>query len=168
MFWLTRPPYLRWTLAVVIVVAGLVIELRPGDTVSHPFAIQTIDAGGVIDETVVEWKEVPHGLLAPVSPPATAHRQIPAGEPIPSATAAGDNLGIPPGWWGLEVDLPAGARSGMSVRLIGGFGMASGMVVEVREGDFGERSGLVAVPEESAHAVAVAAMDSALAVLVGG
>jgi hypothetical protein len=46
--------------------------------------------------------------------------------------------------------------------------MANGMIVEVREGDFGERSGLVAVPEESAQAVALAAMDSALAVMVGG
>jgi hypothetical protein len=168
-FWLTRPPYLRWALATLIVVTGLVVELRPAATVPHPFAIHTIEAGAAIDETVVEWKEVPHGLLGTVHLPTTAHRQIPAGEPVPAPSMSEDDIhGIPPGWWGLEVDLPTGARSGMGVRLIGGFGMANGVIVEVREGDFGERSGLIAVPEDSAEAVAIAAMDGALALLVGG
>lgn len=166
MFWLTRPPYLRWAAACVIVVGSLWVELRPTDTVRHPFAVAVIDVGDVIDHSVVEWRDVPVGLLAPVHLPATSDRSVAAGEPILSSSATTD-VGIPAGWWALELSLPIGARPGSPVRIVAATGVSDGLVIEVRDGDFGESTGLVAVPESAAEGVATAAADHGLTVLLG-
>lgn len=169
MFWLTRPPYLRWALAGLVLIVGVTLELRPPRTTPHPFAIETIGVGEQIDETRVRWRDVPTDLLAPVDLPVTAMRRIEAGDPVLAGTGAGNDDGaIPAGWWAIELDMPAGARAGMPVRVVTHDGTADGVVIEVRDGDFGVRSGLVAVPDELAHTVATALLDSSVAVLLGG
>lgn len=169
MFWLSRPPYLRWALAALILVTGVFIEIRPTQTVPHPFAVDTVGVGDVVDETQVIWRDVPTGLLAPVHLPITASRQIVAGEPVLAGggTTSADT-GIPEGWWAIELDVPTGAEPGMRVRLVTPSRGVEGLIIDVRDGDFGERSGLVAVPDGSADAVAAAVLDGTVAVLVGG
>lgn len=170
MFWLSRPPYLRWFLAVSVLAAAVVLEVRPDRTVPHPFTIEPIGVGELIDESVVMWRDVPAGLLHPVSLPSTASRPFESGEPVLAGAdpSSGSETGIPEGWWALEVDIPLGARAGMSVKVVTPIGSAQGVVVDVRDGDFGERSGLIAVPEPSADMVAMAVADSTVAILVGG
>lgn len=167
MFWLSRPPYARWALAGLILTVGLVVELRGEPTVPHPFVTELIPVGEVIDESKVRWEDVPAGLLEPVHLPATATRKILPGEPVPVSEGTTD-AGVPDGWWAMEVTLPAGTRPGMAVRLVTPVTTTEGVVVSTREGDFGEQSGLVAVPGSNADAIAVAALDSSLVVLVGG
>jgi hypothetical protein len=101
--------------------------------------------------------------------PTVASRRLQAGDPVllGDAAAAGHS-GIPEGWWGVEVDLPVGARSGMSVKLVTGTLAVDGIVIDVTDGDFGERTGLVAVPGDAAESVAAAALDTRVLVLLGG
>jgi hypothetical protein len=168
-FWLSRPPYLRWLLAATVLVGGLAVELRPAATVPHPFAVHQIVTGQAVDESDVVWHDVPRGLLAPVVLPHVATRAIHPGEPLLAGSAtAGDRGDIPAGWWALEMDVPAGARPGMAVRLVTGSDTADGIVTDVRDGDFGQRTGLVALPGDVADRVAPAVLDRTVVVLLGG
>lgn len=167
MFWLSRPPYARWAVAGLVLVVGLGLELRGEPAVPHPFAAVRIPVGERIDESNVRWEEIPAGLLEAVRLPLVAGRTILPGEPIPPIEATEDS-GIPDGWWAVEVALPTGTRSGMAVRLVTPEATSEGVVVATHEGDFGEQSGLVAVPASEADVVAVAALDASLMVLVGG
>ena len=169
MFWLSRPPYVRWALAALLVITGLVMEIRPETTTRHPFAVDDLAVGDPIDETVVVWRDVPPDLFEPVTLPTIAVRPLQAGDPVllgDESRAA--SSGIPDGWWAVEVDLPAGARSGMTVKLVTDITTVDGIVIEVTEGDFGERSGLIAVPDEAAESVAAAALDTSVMVMLGG
>lgn len=169
MFWLTRPPYLRWAAAVALVVAALLWDLRGRSGEPYPFAAADIDAGVPIGEDDVDWQSVPRGLLAmpDLSAPIAA-RAIPAGEPIvPSAVDA--EAGIPDGWWAVPVALPAAATPGAAVRLIAPGGLETdGVVVEVGSSELLSFSdvGLVAVAPERAAEVATSAMDGTLIVLI--
>lgn len=167
MFWLSRPPYVRWTAAALILAIGLFLELRPTPTVSHPFALDPIGVGEMVDTDRVRWVEVPAGLLPPVDLPVVADRAIAAGDPILSGGGEPDT-GVPDGWWAIEVDLPAGARPGMAVRLVTPETATEGVIVETSQGDFGEYTGLVAVPSDMADRVAAAVMDASIVVMVGG
>ncbi|HVR32899.1 MAG TPA: hypothetical protein VMS74_09345 [Acidimicrobiia bacterium] len=168
MFWLSRPPYVRWALAAAVVLTGVFVEFRPPTTVPHPFAEFQIAIGEVVDDTSVMWRDVPVGLLAPVRLPLVSDRRIGVGEPVLGGNGAEDVSSIPDGWWAIEVDIPDGTRSGSTVRLVTATGVADGVVVDVREGDFGERTALVAVPEAAISMVAAAVLDATMAVLVGG
>jgi hypothetical protein len=167
-FWLSRPPYIRWALAGLVVLVGLLVEFRPAQTVAHPFAAETIGVGETVDESRVIWRDVPVDLLAPVMLPATATRRIEPGEPVLGGAPAGDPGAIPAGWWAIELGVPAGATTGMAVKLVSDTGATDGLVIETRDGDFGERTGLVAVPGDSAQLVARASLDGSVAVLLGG
>lgn len=166
MFWLSRPPYLRWALAALLVAGGIVAEFRPSSTVSHPFATEPIEVGETVDDSRVTYRPVPAGLLEPVALPVTADRRLRAGEPVLAGDPEDDG-GIPPGWWAIELDLPTDAAPGMTVRVVTPFGVADGVVVAAVDGDFGERRGLVAVPDGESQVVAEAVLDSRIAVLLG-
>ena len=168
MFWLSRPPYLRWTLACLVLVGGIALELRPQATAPHPFAVETISIGEQIDESRVRWRDVPTGLFLPVDLPVTATRRIETGEPVLAAASdKPEGSAIPNGWWALELDVPNGTRAGMTVRIVTHSGTADGIIIEVSSGDFGERTGLVAIPDDRASVVATAMLDSTVAVLIG-
>lgn len=170
MFWLTRPPYLRWVAAAVLVVAALAWDLRGRSGVPYPFAAESISPGVSITEDDVEWRTVPRGMLAmpDLSAPVAA-RAIAAGEPI-LPSAIDPEGGIPEGWWAVPVALPSAARVGAELRLITtDTGVESeGIVVAVGSTDLLSiaDAGLVAVPAENAAIVATAAMDGTLIVLV--
>lgn len=167
MFWLSRPPYARWVLAGLVLIVGLAVELRGDPSVPHPFVTELIPVGETIDESKVRWEDVPAGLLEPVHLPAIASRKILPGEPVPISEDSTD-AGVPDGWWAVEVTLPTGTSPGMAVRLVTPGATTEGVVVTTREGDFGEQTGLVAVPGPDADPIAVAALDASLVVMVGG
>ena len=170
MFWLTRPPYLRWAAAALLLVAALAWDLRGRSGMSYPFAANSIEAGAAIGEADVEWRTVPSGVMEmPDLSVPIASRAIAAGEPIlPSALDAG--AGIPEGWWSVPVALQAAAVPGSRVRLIAidtrvetdGIVVAGGSTDLLSMSD----AGLVAVPPEHAASVAAAAVEGSLIVLV--
>ena len=170
MFWLTRPPYIRWAVAAAIVVAALLWDLRGSAQILYPFAATAIAAGTPITDTQVVWRSVPEGAMEmPDLSDPVASRDVAAGEPIVPSAVSGESM-VPDGWWSVPVPLPGSALPGTRVRLVGietEF-ETDGIVVSVAGEDllsFSE-SGLVAVPPAYAAVVAIASKDGTLIVLV--
>lgn len=166
MYWLRRPPYLRWLVAGFILLVALALEVRPVPTVSYPFAADNLGPGDPIQDSVV-WREVPAGMLPGWSgePAGPISVGLLAGDPIvPSAFAAAV---VPDGWWAVQVPLPAGSV-GSRLRVILGEGrIAEGVVVEAFPDDGFEPTGMVAFPPTDAPLVAMAAANDALTVMIG-
>jgi hypothetical protein len=169
-FWLARPPYLRWVAAAALVVAAFLWDLRGSSDILYPFAASAIAAGATITEAEVDWRRVPKGtmVLPDLSDPVAA-RDLPAGEPIvPSAVSA--TTTIPEGWWSVSVPLPATAVPGTRIHLIdAGSGVETdGIVVAAGSHDLMsfEESGMAAVPPEVATQIAIAARDGTLVLLL--
>ena len=170
MFWLTRPPYVRWAAAALLIVAAFIWDLRGRTGTPYPFAAVPIAAGATIGEGDVDWRSVPGGLmpLPDLSTPV-AGRDIERGEPI-LPSAIDPEGGVPAGWWAVPVALPAAAAVGSRVLLLSveqDF-EADGIVIATGSGDLlsVSETGLVAVPPEAATMVARAAFDGRLIVLV--
>lgn len=165
---LSKPPYLRWAAAVFLIGAALVWDLSARSTEPAPFAAATIQRGTPIDADVIEWRQVPVGLLAPLDlESATASVQIARGDPI-TRGAISSTPPLPQGWWTIAMDLPQAALPGSGIRVVLADGAGvSGVVVEPsRDDSFGVRTpGLVAVPGEVSDAVALAAGSGQLVVL---
>ena len=104
---MTRPPYLRWAAAVLVLVAGFAIELRPSETVDVPVAITDAAAGTTLTSSDVRWEPAPAHLFTPLDLPATLTRRVPAGSVVTQADVASP-LGelAPAGWWRIELDVP--------------------------------------------------------------
>lgn len=165
---LSKPPYLRWVVAVALVGAALAWDLSRQATQLAPFAAVRIERSTVIEDEQVMWKPVPVGLLAASVPiGATTLVAVEPGDPItPSVLTTG--LAVPDGWWTVPVDTPPTALPGARVRIIlgTGFGVSGVVVAPSREDSFGIMStGLVAVPEDFAAEVALAAGASQLTIL---
>lgn len=170
MFWLARPPYLRWAAAAAVVVAAFLWDLRGSSDILYPFAASAIAAGATITEAEVEWRRVPEGTmtLPDLSDPVAA-RDVPAGEPIvPSAVS--DATTIPEGWWSISVPLPATAVPGARIHLVDtASGVeADGIVVAAGSDDLMsfDESGMAAVPPDVATLIAVAAREGTLVTLL--
>lgn len=162
MYWLQRPPYLRWAAAAALVAAAFMLDMAGARTVPFPFAAREIPAGAPIEAASVRWRGVPSDLLeAPDLTAATARVAIAAGEPITAATI-GTVPAAPPGWWVVPVDLAPGAVAGDEVLLVITDPPLTvpGLVLTPGSGDrFGldSRPASVAVPGEAAALVAAAA-----------
>ncbi len=63
-YWLPRPPYLRWAAAALLVLGALAWDLRSPAVELRPFASRPVRAGEALDASAVAWREVPAGLLA--------------------------------------------------------------------------------------------------------
>lgn len=165
---LSKPPYLRWVFAVILVVGALAWDLSRQATELAPFAATRIDRGTVLDEDQITWKPVPIGLLPSAIPQgATTLVSIELGEPITSSVVT-TGLAVPEGWWTVPVDTPATAIRGSAVRIIlaPGTGVPGVVVAPSGEDSFGiMSSGLVAVPEEFAPEIALAAAAGKLTLL---
>lgn len=165
---ISKPPYLRWFLAIALVAVAVVWDLSRGATQPTPFAVSAIERGTVVGADQITWRESPVGLLPSASPEGTtALVHIRAGEPItPSVVTTG--FSVPDEWWTVPVDTPVTARPGSRALVIleDGSEVAALVVEPSREDSFGiTASGLVAVPNELAAAVAVAAGAGQLIVL---
>ena len=167
MYWLRPPPYLRWALSAILILAALWLETRSTPAVRYPFAAESVHAGVPLEE-VVEWREIPRGILpawsTPVSGPA-AHEAA-AGEPL-LPSIAGESA-IPAGWWAVAIPLPASSPPGSPIRVLleATGAQADGRLVSVDDDGY-EHIGIVAFPAETAPLVAAAAGDGSLVVMVG-
>jgi len=167
---LTRPPYLRWAAAAAIVLGALVWDLRDNAVEPYPFAAGPIAAGALITNTDVEWRSLPEGAIAmPDLSDPVASRDLVAGEPIVPSAVARTSI-IPDGWWSVPVSLPAATPPGTRALLVGTGPVfeTDGIVISSPAEDLLSYSetGMVAVPADAATAVAIAARDGALIVLL--
>ena len=119
MYWFRRPPYLRWAAAAALVLTAAWMDLRPRPTVPAPFAAVDLAAGATLDETMIEWRSVPAGLL-PVfeNPRGIILRPVSSGEPLVPSVVSSERAAVPEGWWSMETHLPDGALPGQGVQLI--------------------------------------------------
>ncbi len=169
MIWLQSPPWLRWTLAVIISGLAVWTEFRPEGLVEHPFAVVDIAVGDPITDTNTELRRIPPDLLEPAPSSGFATSQILAGQPLNSRAIADEAINTRPGWWSLEVPLPRNAALGDDVQLVltDTGEMIPGLVSMVPDEDpLGTNSGAVAVPPEHSAAVAVAVASGRMVVLV--
>lgn len=162
MYWLPRPPYLRWAGAALLLLAALAWDLRGPAVEMRPFASRSLAAGEALDAAAVEWREVPAGLLpAPNLSGATAAVDLAAGDPLLDAVL-GRGIAVPAGWWKVPVAVGTYAAAGDSVMLVLTDPPATvqGLVISPQQGDaysLDYRPAVVAVPGESAALVAAAA-----------
>jgi hypothetical protein len=169
-FWLTRPPYIRWAVAAAIVIGARVWDQQGSTQVLYPFASTAIAAGTPITDSQVTWRNVPDGAMEmPDLTDPIASRDVAAGEPIVPSAVSGVSM-IPDGWWSVPIPLPSVAIPGTTVRLVGTETSfeTDGIVVSVAGDEllsFSE-SGLVAVPPGFAAVVAIASRDGTLIVLL--
>ncbi|MEZ5176408.1 MAG: SAF domain-containing protein [Acidimicrobiia bacterium] len=166
---LSRPPYLRWLAAVALLAGAFAWDLSKGAAEPAPFAATTIERGTVIEASMIEWRQVPVGLLPAVELTGVAATRIDRGEPI-VASALSTAASIPIGWWTVPMDVPPAATPGASVRIVlaDGFGVVGRVVEASRDDPFGMREpGLVAVPHEAADMVALAAASNQVVLLFG-
>ena len=171
MFWLERPPLLRWLAAALVLVGSVALDLTGNATEPFPFVTTAVARGDPIDAAALEWRDVPVGLLGePADTTGVATRNLAPGEPLVGGAVTGVRA-VPGGWWAVPVELPESARAGMPVRLVALEPAldVEGVVAETaRTGAFAvARPGLVAVPPDTAGAVAQAAAGGRLVVLLG-
>ncbi|MGI9529885.1 MAG: SAF domain-containing protein [Acidimicrobiia bacterium] len=169
MLLLAKPPYLRWSVAVLILIAAILWELSDRATESVPFASTEIARGEEITAEDVEWRDIQIGALVPADlVGAMALADIREGDPL-TASVAGAGPEIPNGWWSVPVDLPPGMPSGSAVRLTTTDGSSvDGVIAIAASSDqFGMAvPGVVAVPEQAVEIVAAAAATGSLLVVV--
>ncbi|HJR88019.1 MAG TPA: SAF domain-containing protein [Acidimicrobiia bacterium] len=172
MYWLARPPYLRRTLAVLILVTAVGWELRSTPTELRAYLARDVTAGEEVSDDALQWRRVPIGILPEhVSPSGIFLVDVNRGMPlIPSVL--GEASPLPEGWWSLEVPIPEGTVAGVDVRLVVDVRSAPkiipGIVVRLLEANSidGARA-LVAIPEAEVGAAAAALADGSLRTLVG-
>ncbi|MFW2340217.1 MAG: hypothetical protein ACN4GK_09230 [Acidimicrobiia bacterium] len=171
MYWFRRPPYFRWASAVALVLFALWMDLKGPPVELRPFAIDDIEVGAKIDQSSVEYREVPEGILPEVATLSYAAISITAGEPL-TATATTDRAPLPDGWWAIEIPTPTGVLPGTELRLIDD---ESGTDVPALVLSLGSQSesdawsedlSMVAIPADQAASVASAKSLGTLTVLI--
>lgn len=167
--WLQTPPWARWAAALVIAALAIWIEVRPEPTTPHPFAIEDLEPGDLVDEANTEMRPVPVGTFSPVELGKTTNSPIRSGEPVLTSDLGEGGHGAPEGWWSLEIALPHGAHNGDPARivLLDSDVVAAGLVVAPADEDpLGSGMGLVAVEPEQAAEVARAVGEGRAVVMV--
>ena len=151
-----------------MVLAALMWDLSERSTEPYPFAVMDIDRGALLEDHMVEWRDVPVGTMdQPELEGAIALTGIRSGEPL-IASLAGAPSPIPEGWWVVPMRLPLHVGTGEEVRLVLGDGEAIAAVVasSATVDEFGaDAIGAVAVPAEQAHLVALSSAADAVIVL---
>jgi hypothetical protein len=170
-YWLPRPPYLRWAAAALLVLGAFAWDQRSPATELRPFAARALTAGEAIEASAVAWRQVPAGLLpSPDLSSATAAVDLAAGDPLVAGVLR-RGAAIPEGWWEIPVAIGAHADAGDEVMLVILDPPASitGLVVTPQQGDaysLDYRPAVVAVPGEEAARVATAAAAGTLVAAV--
>lgn len=171
MYWLQRPPYLRWAAAVFLIVGTAAWDLRSEPTGLHPFLVGPVSAGDPIEKVDIEWREVPVGLVTTpdLSHPVAAIDLLP-GEPLLDSMLRGPVV-IPDGWWGVPVAIGANAGTGDEVLLVVVDPPTTviGIVVTTQRGDpysLDYQPASVAVPANVAPLIAAASAHGTLVAAV--
>jgi len=172
--WISRPPYVRWTLIGLVVLVSLWLELRPSPTVGHPFLTRDLGRGESVDDAL-EWREIPPGVLEAVSGTGFANRPLAGGQPLLPGDTTDMSTSVPGGWWLVDVAVPVEATAGTRVQLVilpspGHLPVApiGGLVTGVRSGPYDDDGliGTVALPPDRAATAAVAVAEKRVSVLV--
>ena len=167
MFWLTRPPYWRWLAAAAVVAIAAYMDLSGPHREAYPFAAEASGSG---DTVVVEWRQVPRGVLpAHGDISGVAVRPLAAGTPLVSGLLAPPRV-IPDDWWAVAMELPTTAVAGSDVLITTRapeLQVIGIVVTPTASSGFGSLSpGLVAVPPADAATIATALADHRATVLV--
>jgi SAF domain len=166
---LSRPPYLRWAVASLIVIAAFAWDVSRRATEPYPFAARTITRGTEITEDVLRWEAVPRGTFTlPALDDVHALTDIREGDPVTSSVAGRGSV-IPADWWAVPIGLPSGIARGTHVRIttLDGVEVEGIVAVAATQDQFGlATQGAVAVPEEAVSVVSLAAAADALVVVV--
>jgi len=167
---LQTPPWARWFAALLIAGLAVWIEVRPDASTPHPFAIEDIPAGAVIDESNTEQRMVPVGMIEAIELGRVAGEPIGFDEPVLASDLEDRTGRVPEGWWMVEAALPSAARTGAAARLVmlDSGAAADGIVVSPAGDDpLGSGLGMIAVEPDLATEVARAAKEGRLAVMIG-
>lgn len=170
MYWMARPPYLRWAIAALVLAAGIWTEMTGPPRVLQPYLTTPVTAGQPIEPDDIEWRPIPADVLdAPDVGGRIAAVDLEPGTPLVEPMLA-DGEPLPDGWWAVAIPLPLGVAAGAEVRVVvsGEPGIVTGRVVAPSvDGGFGiAEPGLVAVPENAVASVANAALTGSLVVAV--
>ncbi len=167
-YWLRRPPYLRWLVAASLVVIGLIVETGGGETERYPFAATAIAAGTDIADTI-EWRTVPSGLLPAWQESVTgvAACEVAAGHPL--LPGLGGETEIPAGWWSIPVPLPIAATPGTRLRLLNSITgeLVDGILAMAGTDDGFETVAMVAFSPDDAPRAAQTVASDAFVVMIG-
>jgi len=169
MLWFDPLPWGRWALVAIVAAFALYLEFKPDSTVEVPFAVFDIGPGEAIDETTTEPRRIPVDMLDGAELGDVASNRVAAGDPVLLSDVDEDAAVVPAGWWVVGVTLPDGAAAGDDVRLVllDTGEEVEGVIAHPGSDDpFAAADGGVAVPAASSAAVALAAADRRLAVLV--
>jgi len=169
-FWLRRPPYARWLVAVGLVAAAAFIDLADPPTEPHPYVVDAVAIGDRVEPSDLEWRDVPVGLLPPADiEGSVATRQLQANTPLLPGDLAGRPV-IPADWWVVPLPIPGESVPGTTIRIVltdtattvDGIAVAAGPKDPLSS----QATGLAAVPAGSAAAVASAAANQRVVVLI--
>ena len=174
MLWIARPPYVRWTLIGLLVLVSFWLELRPSPTVTHPYLTRDLLRGEPVEDAL-EWRDISPDVLEPVPGTGFAGRRLTAGQPLLRGDTTDVPITVPPGWWLVDVGLPAEATAGTQVQLVilpstghQPIPPIGGLVTGVRPAQYEDDGliGSVAVPPDRAATAAVAVAEKRVSVLV--
>ena len=165
-FWLRRPPYLRWIIAAAVLLVGGFLDTRSAETVDYPHAESDIHAGQSIADQM-EWRRVPAGLLPRWEGDVVGYAvtDLAAGTPLlPSLV---DAVSVPDGWWSVAISLPQSIGPGTPIRVSARDTVVTGILSgEVVDNGY-EFVGPVAFPANDAALVAAAAASDTVVVMIG-
>lgn len=173
MHWFAPPPWIRWLLSVVLVMAAFVVEMAGPKTTGHWFAIYDIEAGTELSPDLFRSTQIPSGLLPGTQPEGFALVDIREGDPLIASQVTDQQTRAPDGWWAIELSVPGHVRPGHEVLLVllstDQPTIVTGvtLTVETRSDAFGGASVLatIAIPAEAAAEVAVASDAGKVTVL---
>lgn len=163
---------MRRIAGVLIFLAAVVWEIRPIPHDRRAFIAADVAAGEAVSEDVLEWREVPVGVLPELAEPTGVFvADFVTGTPLVAAMLAAEPA-MPVGWWGIEVPVPGGTSVGTEVRLVVDVRLEPkvipGLVIRiVGEDSLAGLTALVAIPEAEVGAAAAALADGSLRTLVG-
>lgn len=154
MFWLARPPYLRWAAAALLVGTTLWVELAPAPGVPLTFLTGDVAAGTPLDPGMVETRFVPDPGFETVAPEGSAAIDLRAGDPLLGSHVS--EIGIPTDWVVIAAPVPRHATPGaMATGVILADSAASAtsefpalVVATPPEDSFDASSGTLALPAE--------------------
>ncbi len=175
MLWFAPRPYLKWVGAAAIVGVSWFIQLMPAPVTLHPFAAVDIPAAAELSDDLLEYREIPEGLLPPTTGQGTLAVPLVAGDPLLPSLLSNTETAVPDGWWALELEAPPGLLPGRYVLLVAGGDDLSplgqpipGIVIRpmADEPYDSEERALIAIPGEHLARVSTASAYGTLTVAV--
>jgi hypothetical protein len=108
--WLARPPYLRWAVAVLLVMLAAWSEFSPPPTTTLTFLAVDVAAGTPLDESLVVRRRIPATDINTVDPVGVAAVDLKAGDPLLDHMVT--EVVVPAGWNVIEAPVPDHAVPG--------------------------------------------------------